>query len=225
MRWFIVPVSIGAHLMAAIALLVVPLAADVERPTPAPRHSVLLTTVVPVPPAVVALAPPPRVRSSVPLVAPLSLAREREALPDSRSTLAPDALPGPGRSTFIESGPPAGVGSPVPFSPPELPEQIQPSPRVPLRVGQGVREPRKILDVLPVYPPLALSARVQGPVILEAVINERGAVERVRVLRSIALLDAAAIDAVNRWRYTPTLLNGTPVAVLLTITINFRLNE
>ena len=98
------------------------------------------------------------------------------------------------------------------------------APRVPLRVGQGVREPRKILDATPIYPALALSARVQGAVILEAVINERGVVERVRVLRSIALLDAAAIDAVSRWRYTPTLLNGTPVAVLMTITINFRLN-
>jgi protein TonB len=60
-------------------------------------------------------------------------------------------------------------------------------------------------------------------VILEAVINERGVVERLRVLKSVPLLDAAAMDAVSRWRYTPTLLNGTPVAVLMTITINFTL--
>jgi protein TonB len=48
-------------------------------------------------------------------------------------------------------------------------------------------------------------------------------VERLKVLKSVPLLDAAAIDAVSRWRYTPTLLNGTPVAVLMTITINFTL--
>ena len=65
---------------------------------------------------------------------------------------------------------------------------------------------------------------MQGTVILEAVINERGAIERVRVLRSVPLLDAAAITAVQNWRYTPTLLNGVPVSVLMTITINFRLD-
>jgi protein TonB len=97
------------------------------------------------------------------------------------------------------------------------------APTGPVRVGQGVREPRKIVDARPVYPALALSVKIQGAVILEAVINERGGVERVRVLKSIPLLDAAAIDAVSRWRYTPTLLNGTPVAVLMTITINFTL--
>jgi protein TonB len=90
-------------------------------------------------------------------------------------------------------------------------------------VGQGVREPRKIVDATPVYPTLALSVKVEGAVILEAVINERGVVERLKVLKSVPLLDAAAIDAVSRWRYTPTLLNGTPVSVLMTITINFTL--
>jgi len=65
---------------------------------------------------------------------------------------------------------------------------------------------------------------VQGTVILEAVINERGATERIKVLRSVPLLDAAAIAAVQNWRYTPTLLNEVPVSVLMTITINFRLD-
>jgi protein TonB len=104
----------------------------------------------------------------------------------------------------------------VPARPPAAP--------VPQRAGQGVREPRKIVDVAPIYPEIARRAKVQGAVILEAVIDESGAVDRIRVLRSSPLLDAAAIDAVSRWRYTPTLLNGTPVAVLMTITINFTLN-
>jgi protein TonB len=223
MRWFILPVSIGAHLVAAVVLLVVPLAAEVERPVPAPLHSVLLTTVVPVPPDLVAVVPPRRVASPVPAVAPWSLAPERTPAAASPSSTDPAAFPTQSRS--IELGPPAGIGSAIAVSAPAPAESAQAAPRVPLRVGQGVREPRKILDVVPIYPPLALSARVQGPVILEAVINERGVVERVKVLGSIALLDAAAVDAVSRWRYTPTLLNGTPVAVLMTITINFRLNQ
>ena len=94
-----------------------------------------------------------------------------------------------------------------------------------MRAGQGVREPRKIVDVPPIYPPIALNARIEGAVILEAVINERGEIERVKVLRSQPLLDDAAVSAVRRWRYTPTLLNGAPVSVLLTITINFTLSK
>jgi protein TonB len=66
---------------------------------------------------------------------------------------------------------------------------------------------------------------VQGVVILEAVINDRGAIERVRVLKSVPLLDGAAIAAVKDWRYTPTLLNGVPVSVLMTITVNFTLQD
>jgi protein TonB len=62
-------------------------------------------------------------------------------------------------------------------------------------------------------------------VILEAIISERGTIEHVRVLRSSPLLDAAAIDAVRGWRYTPTLLNGQPVQVLMTITVHFSLHR
>jgi TonB family protein len=65
-----------------------------------------------------------------------------------------------------------------------------------------------------VQPPSAQSARVQGVVILEAIIGVDGRVEQVRVLRSIPLLDASAIEAVRQWQYTPTLLNGVPVPVI-----------
>ena len=92
-------------------------------------------------------------------------------------------------------------------------------------MGQGIREPHRIAGSPPEYPIMARNARVQGTVILEAVINERGTIERVRVLKSEPLLDAAAIAAVQNWRYTPTLLNGTPVSVLMTITINFTLQD
>ena len=75
----------------------------------------------------------------------------------------------------------------------------------------------------PVYPAIARAAHLEGVVILEAVIREDGRVRDVRVLRSIPLLDAAAVEAVRQWRFTPTLLNGEPVPVVMTITVAFRL--
>ena len=60
--------------------------------------------------------------------------------------------------------------------------------------------------------------------ILEALIAEDGSVRNVKVLRSVPLLDAAAIDAVRQWRFTPTLLNGIPVQVIMSVTVSFTLN-
>ncbi|MCY4058444.1 MAG: TonB family protein, partial [Gammaproteobacteria bacterium] len=94
----------------------------------------------------------------------------------------------------------------------------------PVRVGGDIPPPVKIRDVRPVYPPVAQSARVQGVVILEATINPLGEVVDVRVLRSVPLLDEAAIEAVRQWRYTPTVLNGVPVPVMFTVTVNFQLS-
>jgi protein TonB len=223
MRWFMLPVSICAHVFAAIALLIVPLAAEVERPVPAPLRAMHLTTVARVTPEIAAQVP---LRRAAPVPAP-SFEAAPHAIEAERAT-PPAALsmgegPEIGDVPSVGDGMPTGVGSTINVGPP-----APPAPRVaaasgPLRIGQGVREPRKIVDARPVYPALALSVKVEGAVMLEAVINERGVVERVRVLKSIPLLDAAAIDAVSRWRYTPTLLNGTPVAVLMTITINFTL--
>jgi protein TonB len=76
-----------------------------------------------------------------------------------------------------------------------------------------------------VYPAAARAARIEGKVILEAIIDERGTVDRLRVLQSYPFLDAAAMDAVSKWRYSPTQLNGVPVPVLMTITITFRLQD
>ena len=81
----------------------------------------------------------------------------------------------------------------------------------------------KLVDVRPVYPPEAQAARVQGIVILEAVIGTDGHIRDVKVLQSIPLLDQAAIDAVKQWVYSPALMNGQPVAVAITVTVNFTL--
>jgi protein TonB len=98
-----------------------------------------------------------------------------------------------------------------------------PQPQGPIHLSSGMQPPRKTFDVRPAYPAIAQSARVEGVVILEAVIDAQGRVESVRVLRSIALLDQAAADAVRQWRFTPTLLNGEPVPIVMTVTVNFAL--
>jgi protein TonB len=92
-----------------------------------------------------------------------------------------------------------------------------------LRVGGNVKTPTKTRDVRPVYPPLAQSARVSGMVVVEVLIGPDGRVQDAQVLRSIPLLDAAALDAVKEWEFTPTLLNGKAVPVIMTVTVNFSL--
>ena len=97
------------------------------------------------------------------------------------------------------------------------------SDRPPIRVGGNIAAPRKLLDVAPVYPQVAKDAKVTGVVIMDATIDADGNVETVDVVRSIPLLDQAATDAVRQWKFTPTLLNGEPVPVIVTITVNFTL--
>ena len=97
------------------------------------------------------------------------------------------------------------------------------APQGPVRVGGNVTAPTKLHHVPPVYPPAARRMRTQGVVILETVIGRTGDVEDVRVLRSVPLLDDAAITAVRQWRYSPTLLNEVPVPVVMTVTVNFTL--
>jgi len=93
----------------------------------------------------------------------------------------------------------------------------------PLRVGGEIAEPKKIRDVRPVYPQVAQEAKVSGVVILEVIIDASGGVRNAKVLRSIPLLDQAALDAVQQWRFTPTLLNGVPQEVIMTVTMSFSL--
>jgi len=93
----------------------------------------------------------------------------------------------------------------------------------PIRIGGDVKAPTKVRDVKPVYPPIAQQSRVQGVVIIETVIDQDGNVAEGRVLRSIPLLDQAALDAVKQWKFAPTYLNGAPQAVIMTVTVNFTL--
>lgn len=93
----------------------------------------------------------------------------------------------------------------------------------PVRVGGNIAAPTKVKDVRPVYPAAAQGSGVQGVVILEATIGPDGRVSDAKVMRSIPMLDQAAIDAVKQWEFTPTLLNGAPVPVIMTVTVNFTM--
>ena len=90
-----------------------------------------------------------------------------------------------------------------------------PAKKDPVPVGGNIRPPTRVVYVEPVYPQIALAARVQGTVILQAVIDEQGSVRELRVLRGYPLLDAAAMQAVAKWQFTPTLLNGTTVPIVI----------
>ncbi|OYW04542.1 MAG: hypothetical protein B7X11_02810 [Acidobacteria bacterium 37-65-4] len=107
----------------------------------------------------------------------------------------------------------------------DTPQAAQAAPRpaqtTPLRIGGQVKAPERLKYVAPAYPAAALEARVSGIVIIEATIGKDGSVTEAHVIRSIALLDQAALDAVRQWKYTPTTLNGVPVPVIMTVTVNF----
>ena len=119
----------------------------------------------------------------------------------------------------------AGAAPPVPPPPPlALPppghEPLDPSA---VRIGDGSTSPTKFVDVRPIYPPSAKEAKIQGVVVLEALIGADGKVERAVVRRSVPELDQAAIDAVRQWVFAPTLINGQPAKVIVTATVDFSL--
>jgi len=80
-----------------------------------------------------------------------------------------------------------------------------------------------VRKVLPTYPPLARSARIQGQVLLEATISKQGVIENLRLIAGHPMLVPAAIEAVRQWRYRPYVLNNEPVEVETQVTVNFSL--
>ena len=101
--------------------------------------------------------------------------------------------------------------------------RCEPPVTAPLRVGIQIEAPRKIRHVDPTYPELAKQAGVSGIVILECVIDREGRIADVRVLKGHALLNRAAVDAVREWTYRPSLRNGVPVPVVMTVTVRFEM--
>ena len=210
-------VSFLVHgLVIAVAIVVPLIATDA---LPQLRRSTTFVALTPEIPAVPEPRPQrprqPAASPANPLAAPIAEPPEIGA----ELTIAPIDVP-------IDDG---IVGGPIDLSGTVVSvAAIEPPPPAvtaePVRVGGAISPPQKLHHVAPDYPAIARSARVSGIVILEAILGVDGAVRDVTVLRSIPLLDQAAVDAVRQWRFTPTLLNGVPVPVIMTVTVAFNLN-
>ena len=108
------------------------------------------------------------------------------------------------------------------FGIPEAPPPMEPTG--PIRVGGDVKPPAKIVYPSPQYTEIARKARIQGVVIVEAIIDKKGDVTNVKILKGLPMgLDLAAVDAIKRWKFKPATLNGKPVAVIYNLTVNFQL--
>jgi len=217
-----VPLAAVLHLAALLALVIAPLIATDILPMP---HRTLEY----VPIAAAAMPPPPpgprapATRRADPLSSSASAApleapdRIGEDVAVAEGAGDPAGVPG-----GVAHGIPGGVdlGIELPPVPPPPPARAVKELR---RPGGVIQTPRKTKEVRPAYPAIARQARVEGTVILEAVIGENGKVRDVRILRSVPLLDSAAIDAVRQWEFTPTLLNGQPIPIVMTVTVSFTL--
>lgn len=219
-RWYTLPLSILTHGVAVAAIVVIPLIAAGE--LPAIRRAIAfadidITPVVPLPPMRRASAPrsdqtPASSRDAAPTEAPSRITPEA----------IPPGIPDVGEVGGVPNGIPGGLSTDLPtvWTPPT---PLPPEKKGPIRVTGGVTPPRRIVYVQPVYPPIAQSNHITGRVVIEAIIGATGDVQSARVVQSVPLLDQAALTAVRRWKYTPTLLNGVPVSVILTVSVDFML--
>jgi protein TonB len=129
----------------------------------------------------------------------------------------PDALPALTTQRAIPQAPPV-----VRHVEPVVRPVVQPQTER-VRISQGLQEAKLIHRVVPVYPRLAVIARVSGDVHLAAIIGADGRVRELRIVSGHPLLAQAALDAVRQWAYQPTMLSGAPVEVATDITVTFRL--
>ena len=213
--------SLLTHAAVLAVIVVVPLVATDVLPVPSQALSLIMvgTRLPEEPPRPVAHASPQATQPSataIPIDAPPAIAPERVTSPPTDlGQVVPSA-------NFSTGGGGSDDGRVIGLTPPPSPPAPV-APHEPVRVGGSVTAPAKVFDVAPIYPVIARSAGVDGTVILQATIGLDGRVEDVQVLRSVPLLDDAAVTAVRQWRYTPTRLNGQPVAVVMTVTVSFRL--
>ena len=113
-----------------------------------------------------------------------------------------------------------------PIAQPERGAPVTPKPKTTsIRVSNGVQSAKLLQQPKPVYPALARSARISGTVRLQAIIGRDGTIRNLQLVGGPPLLIAAALEAVSRWTYKPTLLNAEPVEVFTEIEVNFTLNQ
>jgi periplasmic protein TonB len=222
---YTLPLSIAVHVALVAMLIVIPLVAPAALPAPATAAIMAFAapSVAPPPPP-----PPAPVRAAL-IEQPKSIINQTAAPLEAPTNIAPERQT-PGNTQLLSaienSGatvPGGEIGIPGSSGPPAPPSLRTEAPSRPVRPGGDIRPPAKIKDVKPIYPVIAQIAKVQGVVIIEATIGPSGNVQDAKVLRSHPLLEAAALDAVRQWEFTPTLLNGSPVSVVMTVTVDFRL--
>jgi periplasmic protein TonB len=212
-RWYALPLSFLAHAVVLAVLVVVPLVATDVLPSPRQMINFIIPAAAPMPVTV----SPPAIRTAIashfdngaaPVEAPRGIVRESGLQPIEEQVSS--SFEG-----FVE-----GLG--VAQLAAEPPPVVAPTRVKPMRVS-SFKAPTRVKDVAPIYPELARKNRVSGVVILEAIIGVDGKVEQARVLRSVPLLDQAALNAVQSWEYTPTLLHGVPIPIIMTVTVQFKL--
>ena len=225
-----IPFSLGVHAAVVGGLLAVPLLGGADSPPVVTARPPICTFPIVLPPPMQAAPQPTPMRTAPrPATRPGPVVNAPAALP---VPLTSD-LPAPGAiaedvsacvGCALSTGAGSRGGDPgVDHGAPAGTPPGTGTDGAPVRVGGLISPPIKVRNVDPAYPELAKRAGVQGIVIVECVIDRDGRVARTRVLRSIPLLDAAALAAVEQWRYRPTLLNGVPVQVLMTVTVQFNL--
>ena len=212
--------SFLVHTAVLGVAMAVRLVATTELPDPPIATRFMVATPVeipevpPPPPRVVQSTAPAVNPNAIPLKAPDTIAPEPPRDLPEAVAIGPNVIIGtPGNAVGDVIGEPPPPRRPVSAAPPEI-----------VRPGGNIRPPQKVHHVAPTYPAIAQAARVSGTVIIEALIAEDGSVRDVKVIRSVPLLDASALEAVRQWRFTPTLLNGVPVQVIMTVTVTFNLN-
>ena len=229
--------SLAGHLLLLTGLIVVPLAFYEQLPDfrfvgilgAVPDRVLPTPDLPPGPIEPVVVAPQPEYFVADPWVAPTFLPDtipppDGEA-PDvnARSYASGAGFPSPFATGVFPGGTGLGFleGSLNPVLPPPPPPPVV--EKEPVKVGGSVQAAKLIRRVEPIYPEIARRARIQGIVLLEVLIDAEGNVEKVELIRGQALLTAAAVEAVEQWKYSPTLLNGEPFPVIATVTVRFVL--
>jgi len=219
----LVVASLVTHALAVLAIVTLSLVAT--EALPSPREAIEFFA-APVPPVDVP-PPPPN-----PVASKSRQHRAPDVDPNAAPLVAPEKIaPETGIEDEVAKGSQVGLVFGSTSNAPEgfgWHEDALPAPSPaatpPVRLHSGIEAPVKIADKAPVYPASASSAHIQGIVILEATIDGTGQVVDLKVLRSIPILDAAALEAVKQWRYRPARLNGMPIPVIVTVTVRFALN-
>jgi protein TonB len=153
------------------------------------------------------------------LTAPTRIPREIKMVSERE---APAASFGVAGSDFGGSGSAGGVMGSL-FSDSNKQPTVKAAPPKKVTISGGVMQGMLLLKTVPQYPPIAKAARVQGTVVLQAIISKTGAIENLKVVSGPAMLQQAALDAVRTWRYKPYLLNNDPVEVETTVNVIFTL--